>query len=189
MAHRYLMHVFCNECGEPHSAQIAIERDELLSPTQSVGDIYDGVEVPPEIVMMLGNRFQCPNTGRFYEQRDNHQVFLVRDVVGINIEGANLTWPDGSVGLVHQIDWRRDIEEGRHAYIAALVVDHAGGTLHGRLRLSDEVFEEVPGRNDAEKSEVVRVALVDWVGRHGLVEGFSLQVFRQPGGFEVAHRA
>jgi hypothetical protein len=82
MAHRYLMHVFCNECGVPHPTGIAIERDELLSPTQSVGDIYDGVEVPPAIVMMLGNYFQCPNTGKMFQQRDNHQVFLVRDVAG-----------------------------------------------------------------------------------------------------------
>ena len=78
MAYRYMMHVFCNECSIPHPAGIVIERAELLSPDQSVGDIYDGREVPAEIVMMLGNHFQCPSTGKFYTQRDNHQVFFVR---------------------------------------------------------------------------------------------------------------
>jgi hypothetical protein len=78
MPYRYMMHVFCNECAQPHPAGIVIEREELLAPDQSVGDIYDGREVPAEIVMMRGNYFQCPNTRRLYRQEDNHQVFLVR---------------------------------------------------------------------------------------------------------------
>jgi hypothetical protein len=77
MAYRYMMHVFCNECGVPHPAGIVIELAELLDTRQSVGDIYDGREVPPQIVMMLGNYFRCPNTGKMYRQEDNRQVFLV----------------------------------------------------------------------------------------------------------------
>ncbi len=73
-----MMHVFCNECSVPHPSGIVIERDELLASDQSVGDIYDGREVPQEIVMMLGNYFQCPSTGKRYRQSDNRQVFLVR---------------------------------------------------------------------------------------------------------------
>jgi hypothetical protein len=78
MAYTYVIHVFCDECSVPHPAGIAIQSEELLSPEQSVGDIYDGREVPPQIVMMLNNSFQCPNTGKMFMQRDNHQVFLVR---------------------------------------------------------------------------------------------------------------
>jgi len=78
MAYRYMIHVFCNECSVPHPTGIVIENDEVLAADQSVGDIYDGREVPPNIVMMLGNNFQCPNTGKLYVQKDNHQVFLVR---------------------------------------------------------------------------------------------------------------
>ena len=78
MAYRYMMHVFCNECSIPHPTGIVIEREELLAADQSVGDIYDGREVPEQIVMMSRNRFQCPNTGNLYEQKDNNQVFLVR---------------------------------------------------------------------------------------------------------------
>jgi hypothetical protein len=80
MAYRYMMHVFCNECSVPHPTGIAIEREELLAADQSIGDIYDGREVPEEIVSMLGNNFRCPSTGKFYVQKDNHQVFLVRIV-------------------------------------------------------------------------------------------------------------
>ncbi len=78
MAYKYMMHVFCNECSVPHPVGIVIEREDLLASDQSVGDIYDGREVPQEIVMMLGNYFTCPNTGKLYKQTDNRQVFLVR---------------------------------------------------------------------------------------------------------------
>jgi hypothetical protein len=78
VAYRYMMHVFCNECSVPHPAGIVIELKELLSADQSIGDIYDGREVPPEIVAMAGNKFQCPKTHKSYSQGDNRQVFLVR---------------------------------------------------------------------------------------------------------------
>ncbi len=78
MTHRYMMHVFCNECSVPHPAGLVIEREELLAPDQSIGDIYDGRKVPEQIVTMLHNHFQCPNTGNLYTQEDNRQVFLVR---------------------------------------------------------------------------------------------------------------
>jgi protein-arginine kinase activator protein McsA len=73
-----MVQVFCDECSQPHSARIVIERDELFSPDQSVADIYDGQELPVEIVNMQSNYFQCPNTGKMFTQRNNHQVFLVR---------------------------------------------------------------------------------------------------------------
>jgi hypothetical protein len=78
MAYKYMLHVFCNECSVPHPAGMVIERDELIAADQSVGDIYDGREVPEQIVTMLENNFRCPNTGKTYVQKDNHQVFLVR---------------------------------------------------------------------------------------------------------------
>ena len=77
MPHRYRMHVFCNECSEPHPTPIVVKRGERLAADQSVGDIYDGVEVPAEIVTMLGNSFRCPNTGKMFTQHDNYQVFFV----------------------------------------------------------------------------------------------------------------
>jgi hypothetical protein len=78
MAYKYMVHVFCNECSVPHPAGIVIEREDLLASNQSVGDIYDGLEVPQQIVMMLGNYFRCPDTGKLYMQSDNRQLFLVR---------------------------------------------------------------------------------------------------------------
>jgi hypothetical protein len=75
---RYMVHVFCNECSVPHPTGIVIERPEEIGPDQSVGDAYDGRELPPEIVMMTNNSFQCHRTGKMFRQQDNLQVFLVR---------------------------------------------------------------------------------------------------------------
>lgn len=36
MPYRYMMHVFCNECAQPHPAGIVIEREELLAPDQAL---------------------------------------------------------------------------------------------------------------------------------------------------------
>ena len=67
MSHRYRMHVFCDECATPHPGPIVINRDELLAPDQSVGDIYDGTDLPPGIARMIDNEFQCPNKIRPYD--------------------------------------------------------------------------------------------------------------------------
>ncbi len=75
---QYMMHVFCNECSVPHPAGVVIESKEDIAPDQSVGDVYDGRDLPPEIAMFINNYFRCPTTGKMYQQKDNRQVFLVR---------------------------------------------------------------------------------------------------------------
>lgn len=83
MPHMYMVHVFCDECGVPHPTGVVIASDELISPDQSVGDVYDGRDVPPEIATMRDNRFTCPRTNRLFNQRDNRQVFLVRQLTRV----------------------------------------------------------------------------------------------------------
>jgi hypothetical protein len=78
MAHRYMIHVFCTDCSEPHPTSVVVYRDETISPTESVGDVFEGREMPAEIVVVVGNQFQCPKTGAFFFQRDYRHVFLVR---------------------------------------------------------------------------------------------------------------
>lgn len=73
-----MIHVFCKDCSEPHPTGLVIYRDEEISPKQSVGDAFEGREMPAEIVMVIGNQFQCLRTGKFFVQRDYRQVFLVR---------------------------------------------------------------------------------------------------------------
>ena len=75
---RYMMHVFCSECLLPHPGGIVIETAEEIDPKQSVADIYDGRDLPQQIAMLINNSFRCPTTGKFYRQRDNSDVFLVK---------------------------------------------------------------------------------------------------------------
>ncbi len=76
---RYSVFVFCDECSIPHPMGIAIVLEEALDPTQSIGDLYDGRELPKELANLSNNSTRCPKTGRTIRQRDNHQVFLKRD--------------------------------------------------------------------------------------------------------------
>ncbi len=78
MPYNYQIAVFCNECGVPHPTGIALQADELIYPDQSVGDVYDGRELPASMIQMQNNVFTCPTTGKQFTQSDNKQVFLVR---------------------------------------------------------------------------------------------------------------
>lgn len=75
---QYMMHVFCSECSVPHASGIVIDSKDEVDPTQSMADIYDGRDLPPQIAMFINNSFHCPATGKFYRQRDNGDVFLVK---------------------------------------------------------------------------------------------------------------
>ena len=75
---KYAVHVFCDECGQPHPGSVHIALDDPNLDGQKVGDIYDGRDLPQEIVNMQNNKYFCPNTERQFVQRDNRQVFLVR---------------------------------------------------------------------------------------------------------------
>ena len=74
----YMAHVFCTECSNPHSTHIVVSSDVEVAPGQSVADVFDGREVPSEIVALADHQFRCPATGRMFTQKDQHQIFLVR---------------------------------------------------------------------------------------------------------------
>jgi hypothetical protein len=79
----YTVFAFCNECSKPHSTGIIIQRKEPLSPNQNFADVYDGRELPADMVNLTNNAFNCPVTKKMYTQADNNQVFLVRTDGGI----------------------------------------------------------------------------------------------------------
>jgi hypothetical protein len=80
---QYTPFVFCNECGIPHAAPIQINLAEQIAPEQSIANVYDGRELPPQLLNLTNNMFQCPNTRKMYVQKDNNQVFLVRTDGGL----------------------------------------------------------------------------------------------------------
>ncbi len=56
---------------------IGIALDYGAAAPQSIGDVYDGRELPLEVAMLVNNVTMCPTTGRSILQQDNNQVFLV----------------------------------------------------------------------------------------------------------------
>ena len=71
------VYVFCNECSSPHPMGIRIERDDIDVDKTTIGDLYAGRELPPEMARLVSNWTVCPNTRKRIRQADNNQVFLV----------------------------------------------------------------------------------------------------------------
>ena len=76
---QYSVYVFCNDCGDVHPMGISIQLDDGPPRKESIGNLYDGIPLPPEIATLIHNKVQCPKTGKLFVQRDNRQVFLVAD--------------------------------------------------------------------------------------------------------------
>ena len=74
---QYSVHFFCDECSEVHPLGISIEMDDGPVEKESIGNLYAGKELPPQIATLINNKTTCPNTGRLTSQEDNNQVFLV----------------------------------------------------------------------------------------------------------------
>jgi hypothetical protein len=74
---KYSVHVFCDGCGDVHPMGIAIELPDGPANRASIGDVYQGRDLPPQIAALINNRIVCPQTKRWVLQRNNNQVFLV----------------------------------------------------------------------------------------------------------------
>ena len=74
---KYSVYFFCDECSQVHPLGILIDLNDGPVKKESIGDTYAGKELPPQIVTLIGNMTNCPNTGKLTSQKDNNQVFLV----------------------------------------------------------------------------------------------------------------
>lgn len=74
---QYSVCVFCEDCGETHPMGICVGLDDGPAKKASIGDAYQGKELPHNIANMIDNRITCPKTGNWVTQTDNNQVFLV----------------------------------------------------------------------------------------------------------------
>jgi hypothetical protein len=76
---RFQIHVMCNECSSVHPLPITLHGDDLPDVERAVvGDVYQGIALPPTLAMLQNNGFTCPESGRQTPQKDNNQIFLVR---------------------------------------------------------------------------------------------------------------
>jgi hypothetical protein len=73
----YGVYVFCDECGEVHPMGIAIELSGGPVEKASIGDVFQGRELPENIAQLTHNTIICPKTRKPVLQRNNDQVFLV----------------------------------------------------------------------------------------------------------------
>jgi len=74
---KYDVHFFCDECGDVHPLPISIALDDGPAVKKSIGDVYAGKKLPPQVATVTNNSTTCPKTGKLTSQQNNHQVFLV----------------------------------------------------------------------------------------------------------------
>jgi hypothetical protein len=74
---QYAVYMFCNECGGLHSVGVSVSLDKGPSTKESVGNLYRGQELPPEIAKCRDNWTICPNTRDWVSQKIDDLVFLV----------------------------------------------------------------------------------------------------------------
>ena len=74
---QYDVYVFCNNCSDSHPMGMRIRLDNGPAHKDSIGNLYAGSTVPPNIASLLHNAVQCPHTGQMFVQEDKNYVFLV----------------------------------------------------------------------------------------------------------------
>ena len=68
--------MFCGECGECHALGARISLDASFE-IRSVSEVYEGLDMPPEVDSVRNRRFQCPVTDRWVTQYNTDRILLV----------------------------------------------------------------------------------------------------------------
>lgn len=68
----------CQFCGKGHPFPFAISLSLESSKEVCVGEIYDGKQLPRDIVNIVKNRVACTKVEKYFVQDDLNQVFLVQ---------------------------------------------------------------------------------------------------------------
>jgi hypothetical protein len=74
---QYDVWVFCNHCGDVHPMGISISLDDGPAERESIGNLYAGKDLPQNVAALTNNHTVCPETKKWFVQKDNNQVFLV----------------------------------------------------------------------------------------------------------------
>jgi hypothetical protein len=73
---KYDVHVFCGQCGQPHSVNLKLTLDDATLDKTRVADHYAGQPLPAEIVFMQTNKYCCPHTKRLFAANDINKAVL-----------------------------------------------------------------------------------------------------------------
>ena len=74
---KYSVQVSCPECSGQHDTGIKLNLQDGPADEQSIGDVYNGKELPPDIAALNNNTYTCPRTRRTFVQNNNSDVFIV----------------------------------------------------------------------------------------------------------------
>ena len=74
---QYNIFASCNKCGGVHETGISITIENGPIDKQSIGDFYNGKNLPKTLAGLANEAFSCPLTGRQFIQKDTKQIFLV----------------------------------------------------------------------------------------------------------------
>lgn len=74
---RYDVYVICSECLDVHRMSTGITLEDGPKEKQSIASAYAEKRPPSDIVTLLKNGLQCPETGKTFVQEDINQIFLV----------------------------------------------------------------------------------------------------------------
>jgi hypothetical protein len=72
----YDLKMFCTECGEFHVLGVRVTVDASFE-TRSVSEVYQGMDLPPEVYSVRKRRIHCPVTDRWVTQYNTDRILLV----------------------------------------------------------------------------------------------------------------
>ena len=74
---RYNVFAVCNACGDVHPMEVVVMLQGGPTSKQSIGDRYQGKDLPSELAALKDNRVYCPKFGRHYSQKNEREIFLI----------------------------------------------------------------------------------------------------------------
>jgi len=74
---QYTIFAACNKCAGVHETGISITIECGPVDKQSIGDFYNGKNLPKSLVTLSSTILTCHLTGRQFIQKDTKQIFLV----------------------------------------------------------------------------------------------------------------
>ena len=74
---KYKLHFYCSECGDTYEFPKPLSLDDGPAEQGTIDETYRGKRLPPEVARIMANRIECANTGRWTQQAEGTQVFLV----------------------------------------------------------------------------------------------------------------
>ncbi len=72
----YNVHIICEQCGQPHSVNVKLTLDENGLDKMLLSDYYADRPLPPAIVFMQTNKYNCPHTKQLFPASDLEKAVL-----------------------------------------------------------------------------------------------------------------